>query len=87
MSCGVGPRHSLDLVVLRPWCRLAAAVPIQPLTWELPYGPGMALKKKKNKIKQKELGVVTAAAKVPFLAGELPHAVGMAPQKVNKDRI
>ena len=32
------------------WFRLAAAVPIPPLTWELPYAVGAALKRKtKNK--------------------------------------
>ena len=29
------------------WCRLAAAAPIQPLAWELPYAAGAALKKPK----------------------------------------
>ena len=29
--------------------RLAAAVPIQPLAWELPYGVGAALKNKQTK--------------------------------------
>ena len=32
------------------WCRLAAAAPIQPLAWELPYTTSVALKS--NKIKQ-----------------------------------
>ena len=27
------------------WCRLAAAAPIQPLAWELPYATDTALKK------------------------------------------
>ena len=35
------------------WCRLAAAAPIQPLAWELPYTAGTALKSKKIK-KEKE---------------------------------
>ena len=30
------------------WCRLAAAAPIGPLTWELPYAVGTALKRKKK---------------------------------------
>ena len=33
-----------DLGSLWLWCRLAAAAPIRPLTWELPYGAGVALK-------------------------------------------
>ena len=49
MSCGVGNRHSLDPVLLWLWCRPAAATPIQPLAWELPYAEGVALKKKKSK--------------------------------------
>ena len=34
-----------DLVLMWLWCRLAAATPIQPLPWELPYATGVALKK------------------------------------------
>ena len=33
------------------WCRPAAAAPIQPLAWKLPYVAGAALKKKKDKTK------------------------------------
>ena len=52
-SCGVGYRRRLDLVLLWLCCRLAAAAPIGPLTWELPYVAGAALKKKKKKKKKK----------------------------------
>ena len=47
MSCGVGCRHSLDLMLLWLWCRPAAAGPIRPLAWELPCAAGVALEKKK----------------------------------------
>ena len=40
MSCGVGHRHGLDLVLLWLWCRPAAVAPIQPLAGELPYAAG-----------------------------------------------
>ena len=54
MSCGVGHRRSWDLILLWLWCSPGNAAPIQPLTWELPYAAGMALKSKsKNKNKQK----------------------------------
>ena len=46
MSCGVGHRHGLDLVLLWLWQRLAAVALIQPLAWELPYAAGVALKRK-----------------------------------------
>ena len=36
------------------WCRPAAAAPIQPLAWELPYATGAALKKKKSKKQKKQ---------------------------------
>ena len=36
------------------WCGLAAAAPVQPLTWELPYAPGVAPKEKKRKGKKEE---------------------------------
>ena len=45
MSCGVVCRCGSDLVSLWIWLWLAAAAPIQPLAWELPYGTGVALKK------------------------------------------
>ena len=35
-----------DLVLLWPWCRPAAAAPVQPLAWELPHAMGVALKSK-----------------------------------------
>ena len=31
------------------WCRPAAAAPIQPLAWELPYAAGAALRRKEKK--------------------------------------
>ena len=51
MSSGVGHRHSSGLVLMWLWCKLAAAAPIGPLTWELPYAMGAALKTKKKKKK------------------------------------
>ena len=49
MSCGVGHRCGLDLVLLWLWCRPAAAAPIGPLAWEPPYATGVALKTQKTK--------------------------------------
>ena len=46
MSCGVGHRHGLDLMLLWLWRRPAAVAPIEPLAWEPPYAAGMALNKK-----------------------------------------
>ena len=45
VSCGVGRRQGLDLVLLRLWCRPAVTV-VQPLAWELPYASGVAQKRK-----------------------------------------
>ena len=42
-----GHRCTLDLTLLWLWCRLAAAAPVRPLAWELPYAKGVDLKKKK----------------------------------------
>ena len=39
-------------MLLRLWCRLAAAAPIRPLAWDLPYAIGAALKRRKNKNKK-----------------------------------
>ena len=52
MSCGVGHRHSVDLLLLWLWCRPAAAALIRPLAWELPYTMGVALKKDKKREKK-----------------------------------
>ena len=54
MSCGVGLRLGLDLVLLWLWCRQAAVAPIRPLAWEPPYAAGEALRKQKKKKKKKE---------------------------------
>ena len=54
MSCSVGYRHGLDLAVLWLWRRLAAVVPIRPLTWEPPYASGAALKRQKTKRKKEK---------------------------------
>ena len=42
MSCGVGPTW------LWQWLWLAAAAPIRPLAWELPYPAPTALKIRKK---------------------------------------
>ena len=49
MSCAVGLRHALELVLLWLWHRLAAEAPIRTLAWEFPYAMGAALKSKKKK--------------------------------------
>ena len=50
LSCGVGHRSALDLVLLWPWHRLAAAALIQPLAWKLVYAIPAALKTEENSI-------------------------------------
>ena len=60
MSCSVGHRLSLDLALLWLWCRWAAAPLIQSLAWELSYAMSVALKRKKQKTKQKEKGFVVS---------------------------
>ena len=56
----VGCRCGLDPALLWLWCRLAAAAPISPLAWELPYAAGGALKsKRKNKLSMGLSGGVT----------------------------
>jgi len=49
MSCGVDPRHGLDLALLWLWCRPEATALIRPLAWELPYAVGETLEKTKKK--------------------------------------
>ena len=52
MSCGVGHKCGLDLVLLWLRRRPAATAPMQPLAWEPPYALGMALKRLKKKEKK-----------------------------------
>ena len=54
MSCGVGCRRSLDLMLLWLWYRLEAIAPIGPLAWEPPYAMSVALKPYKSKKKKKK---------------------------------
>ena len=54
MSCGVGCKLILDLVLLWLWCRSAATAPIRHLAWELPYAVCVALKRQKKKKKEKK---------------------------------
>ena len=55
LSCGVGCRRRLDLMLLWLWGRPAAVAPVQPLVWELPYAdPKKQEKKKKSQILKSE---------------------------------
>ena len=48
VSCGVGRRHSSDLMLLWLWRRPAATAPIRLIAWEPPYALGAALEKAKR---------------------------------------
>ena len=58
---GLGPwvvvwvtrRWGSDCMLLRLWRRLAGLAPNGPLTWELPYASGVALKRKKENYVEK----------------------------------
>ena len=56
LSCGVGCRLDLDLVLLwlSLWRRPAATAPIGPLAWDPPYAASAALKKDKRQKKKKK---------------------------------
>ena len=66
-SCGVGHRCGLDPTLLWLWCRLAAAVPVRPLAWELPYATRAALKKRKKE-KKGDLWSQTPQTQIPALS-------------------
>ena len=51
MSYSVDHRRGSDLAFLWLWHRQACTAPIRPLTWELLYALGMALKRRKKKKK------------------------------------
>ena len=65
MSCGVGRRCSLDPAW--PWLQLrpAGVVLIQPLSWELPYALGGALKRQGKKKKEKKKKTLKKPEGVP----------------------
>ena len=68
VSCGVGRRHGLDLAFLWLWRRPAAVAPIRPLPWEPPYATGEALKRQKDKKKERKKAIpFTIASKTKFL--------------------
>ena len=50
MSCGVGHRSGLDMVLLWLWRRPVATAPIRPLAWDPPYAG--AAQKNGNKTKK-----------------------------------
>ena len=50
VSCSVNHKQGLVPMLLWLWPKLAIAVLIQPLAWELSYVAGMALKRKKKNI-------------------------------------
>ena len=54
MSCGVGCRCGLDLVLLWLWCRQAATALIESLGWEPPCAVGAAPKRTKKKGKEEK---------------------------------
>ena len=45
VGCGRGS----DPALLGLWCRPAAAAPIRPLAWDLPYAAGAALQRQGGK--------------------------------------
>ena len=57
MSCGVGHRCGLDLVLLWLLHRPAAIAPIRLLAWEPPHAVGTALERQKDKKKKKRFPV------------------------------
>ena len=54
VSCGIGHRCGLDLVLLWLWRRLAATAPNGPLAWEPPCDMGAAQEMAKRKKKKKK---------------------------------
>ena len=74
MSCGMGRKQGTDPMLLGLWCRPAAAAPIQPLAWELPYAIGVTLKSKKAK-KEKKKKKVSFISKAKYLC--TPHGDGL----------
>ena len=60
MNWGVGHRHGSHPMLLWLWHRPAAAAPIQPLAWQLPYAIGVALKRSSPTQKKKKISKALA---------------------------
>ena len=81
MSCGVGHRCGLDLVLLWMWCRPAATALIGPLAWEPPYALGTALKRLKDQKKKEIIKVVMQAFQVKHRNIKLAYNVNSSVAK------
>ena len=76
VNYGIGHRHHYNFVLLWLWGRQAAAALIQLLAWELPYGPGAALKrKKKNPTRIFEYNSLKTFCRTPFVIDSLVHRI------------
>ena len=69
MNCGEGHRCGSDLALLWLWCRLAVVALIQSLVWEPPYAEGVAVKKKRQREKERLLGVLSITREDSHPAG------------------
>ena len=67
MSCGVGRRRGLDLMLLWLWRRPATTAQIRPLAWESPYAMGAALEKAKSQKAKKKKKKKENAGSIPGL--------------------
>ena len=70
MSCGVGRRRSLDMVLLWQCRKLVAAALIRPLAWKLPYATGAIIylnkkEERKEKVEWYEMGERQGADPIP----------------------
>ena len=80
MSCGVGGRCGLDLVLLWLWHRLAAVAPIRPLALEPPHAAGAALKRFFKKKKKKKRGPRDLISSTEQESGCVHHGGRLSPE-------
>ena len=64
-------RSGSELMSLWLWCRLAAAAPIQPLAWELPYATQVVLKRRKKEERKEGRKEERKEGKEPAISMEL----------------
>ena len=75
MSCGIGYRRGLCLLLLWLWHRPATVAPVQSLAWELPYAEGVAIKRKRKKKTHRSFccgSVVTNLTSIHEEVGSIP---------------
>ena len=89
VSCGIGHRCLLDLVLLWLWCRPVATATIWPVGWELPCAKGAAPKtwRKRQKNKNKKQWEEWHLCKNLLISGAILHLYKISNTWFNRSQL